>query len=108
MNSTTHLTKEVLAEAGFQNVTDHDIAVIQHVAATVSHRAGLLVSITTSVILNRLTCQDVTIAIDGSVYKNHPRMDAWLNRIIAKLNTTGKLVRKLKPFKPINNQHFNI
>lgn len=93
LNGTTHLTRAVLKEAGFKDISDHDIAVVQHVAAVVSHRAALLVSITTSVILARLTCPDVTIAIDGSVYKNHPRMDAWLYRIIGKLNSTGKTVR---------------
>lgn len=93
LNGTTNLTREVLAEAGFQNVTDHDVAVTQHVAAVISHRAALLVAVTTSVLLARLTCKDVTIAIDGSVYKNHPRMDAWLNRIINRLNSTKKIFR---------------
>lgn len=99
LNGTAHLTKEVLAEAGFKDVTDFDISVCQHVAAVVSHRAALLVSITTSVIMARLTCPDVTIAIDGSVYKNHPRMDAWLNRILGKLNTTKKIVSNPKTFQ---------
>jgi len=92
-NGTKHLTKTVLVEAGFKDVTDYDIHICQHVAAVVSHRAALLVSIVTSVIMARLTCPDVTIAIDGSVYKNHPRMDAWMNRVIGKLNTTKKIFR---------------
>lgn len=95
MDGTTHLTKEVLIEAGLEDVTPTDIAVVQHIAAVISHRAAILVSITTSVILNRLSSKDVTIAIDGSVYKKHPRMDEWLNRIIGKLNTTGKTVSKM-------------
>lgn len=95
LDGTTHLTKEVLTEAGLQDVTESDIAVVQHIAAVISHRAAILVSITTSVILNRLSSKDVTIAIDGSVYKKHPRMDEWLNRIIGKLNTTGKTVSKM-------------
>lgn len=103
LNGTTHLTKEVLAEAGFQDVTDYDVSVCQHVAAVVSHRAALLVSITTSVIMARLTCPDISIAIDGSVYKNHPRMDAWLNRILAKLNSTKKIVSKFNAFIEISS-----
>lgn len=105
LNGTTHLTREVLHEAGFVNVTDHDISVCQHVAAVVSHRAALLVAITTSVIMARLTCPDITIAIDGSVYKNHPRMDAWLTRIIAKLNTTKKIVSKLRSSMQLYHSH---
>lgn len=96
MDGTTHLTKEVLIEAGFQDVTSQDIAVVQHVAAVISHRAGILVGAVTSVILNRLRKQDVTIAIDGSVYKNHPRMAEWLNRIINKLKSDEKTVSFLK------------
>lgn len=92
MNGTVHLTRDVLTEAGFRQVTPFDISTAQHVAAVLSHRAALLVSINTSVILARLSCKDVTIAIDGSVYKCHPRMDQWLNKIIAKLNSTGKTV----------------
>lgn len=96
MDGTSHLTKEVLIEAGFQDVTSQDIAVVQHVAAVISHRAGILVGATTSVILNRLRKKDVTIAIDGSVYKNHPRMAEWLNRIINKLKSDEKTVSFLE------------
>lgn len=99
MQGTTDRTRTVLVEAGFQNITANDIAIAQHVSAVISHRAALLVGITTSVILKRLIDPDVTIAIDGSVYKNHPRMHEWLTRIIDKLNTTKKLVS--------NNIHFN-
>lgn len=96
MQGETDRTKDALAEAGFQNVTAHDISVAQHISAVISHRAALLVAITTSVILERLVDPDVTIAIDGSVYKNHPRMHEWLTRIIGKLNTTKKIVRNKK------------
>lgn len=92
MDGTTNRTKEVLIKAGFQNITANDIATAQHISGVISHRAALLVSITTSVLLKRLIDPDVTIAIDGSVYKNHPRMHEWLTRIIGKLNTTKKIV----------------
>lgn len=82
----------MLTEAGFKDLTDFDISIAQHVAAVISHRAALLVSITTSVIMKRLTCPDITIAIDGSVYKGHPRMHKWLTSIIDKLNSTNKIV----------------
>lgn len=94
LKGTTHLTKEVLTEAGFKDITDYDISITQHAAAVISHRAALLVSITTSVLMERLTCQDITIAIDGSVYKGHPRMHEWLTRILSNLNSTGKIVSK--------------
>lgn len=92
MRNTTTLTKQTLQKCGFKNITEHDIEVIQYVSAMISQRAAILVSITTSVILNRISYKDATIAIDGSVYKNHPRMDAWLTRLINCLNTTNKTV----------------
>lgn len=92
LRGTTKLTKDVLAECGFQNSTDHDIEVIQYASAMVSHRAAVLVSITTSDIVKRIYEKDLTIAIDGSVYKKHPRMNGWLNRLIKCFNTSGKTV----------------
>lgn len=93
MNGTKHLTKQVLEECGFVKITDNDIAVVQFVAAIISHRAALLVSIPTSHLLDRMSYKDVTIAIDGSVYKNHPRMDVWLNELIAIFTKSDLKVR---------------
>lgn len=92
LRGTTILTKDVLTDCGFQNITDHDIEVVQYVSAMISQRAAVLVSITTSDIVKRIYEQDLTIAIDGSVYKKHPRMNGWLNRLIECFNTSGKTV----------------
>lgn len=94
IHGTKHLTRMVLSDSGFVNVSDHDIAVVQIVSAIASHRAALLVAITTSVLLNRMPYNDVTIAIDGSVYKNHPRMNAWLNRLIDIFTNSEKTVSR--------------
>ncbi|CAO1394287.1 unnamed protein product [Diamesa hyperborea] len=61
---------------------DEDVKVIQYVNALVSYRAALLVSICTSVLLNRMTEKEITIAIDGSVYKHHPRLKLWMEELI--------------------------
>lgn len=85
----------MLRESGFQHFTDRDISIVQYVSAIISHRAALFVSITTACILNRVSSKDVTIAIDGSVYKKHPRMDGWLNRLIGKFVKPEKLVNHI-------------
>lgn len=92
MNGTKHLTRKILIDNGFVNVTDNDIDVVQYVSAIISHRAALLVAIPTSVLLNRMSYKDVTIAIDGSVYKNHPRMNVWLTQLITILTNSKKTV----------------
>lgn len=56
--------------------------VIQFVSALVSYRAAKLVSINTAILLNRMDEKDITIAIDGSLYKHHPRMRHWLDDLI--------------------------
>lgn len=37
---------------------------------------------------------DITVAIDGSLYKHHPRMKSWLEHIIAE-RAPDKLVTKI-------------
>lgn len=61
---------------------DDDIKVIQYTTALVSYRAALLVSICTGVLLNRMREKDITIAVDGSVYKHHPRLGKWMKQLI--------------------------
>lgn len=73
---------------------EDDIRVIQYATALVSYRAALLVSINTSVLLNRMTENDITIAVDGSVYKHHPRLKKWM----------VQLITKFAPEKTVNEQ----
>lgn len=73
---------------------EDDIKVIQYTTALVSYRAALLVSICTSVLLNRMTEKEITIAVDGSVYKHHPRLKKWMVQLIKELSPE-KNVNKL-------------
>ncbi|OXA41712.1 hexokinase-1 [Folsomia candida] len=64
---------------------DEDIAILKHICYIVSDRAAKLVSITLASLLDRMDKPGlVTIAIDGSLYKHHPRLDALLKKYIAK------------------------
>lgn len=88
--------KEILSNFGYRN--DHydadDLVIIQFVSALVSYRAAKLVSINTAILLNRMDENDITVAIDGSLYKHHPRMKSWLEDIIAE-RVPEKLVAKI-------------
>lgn len=64
---------------------DDDIQVIQYTTAVVSYRAALLVSICTAELLNRMSEKEITIAVDGSVYKHHPRLKKWMKQLIKEL-----------------------
>lgn len=74
---------------------DEDVKVIQYTTALVSYRAALLVSICTSVLLNRMKEKEITVAVDGSVYKHHPRLKKWIEQ----------LIKKLSPEKEVNKLH---
>lgn len=72
-----------------------DIKIIKHVAALISLRAAKLVSINTSILLNRMDNSEIVIAIDGSVYKHHPRLKGWLEIFIKEM-TQNKNVSCVK------------
>ncbi|XP_005179307.1 hexokinase-1 [Musca domestica] len=58
-----------------------DLQIIRYVCGLISKRAAQLVALNTSVLLNGMSPEegdDITIAIDGSVYKHHPRLRQWI------------------------------
>lgn len=94
MNGSNESTIEVLGKLNYRFNVDYDeedIKVIQYATALVSYRAALLVSICTSVLLNRMTEGDITIAVDGSVYKHHPRLKNWMVQLIKELSPEKKV-----------------
>lgn len=64
--------KEVLSELGLRNVSDQDCENVKYVCSVVSRRAAYLVSAGIAAILNRMGENDVTVGVDGSVYRFHP------------------------------------
>lgn len=96
MVGTTDCTLAVLNQLGYNTdagqVDKIDLAVVQQVAALVGYRAAKLVAINTAQLLKRIgkdnkqpkNNESVTVAIDGSVYKHHPRLKAWLEVLIMK------------------------
>ncbi|XP_043495620.1 hexokinase-2-like [Polistes fuscatus] len=89
VDGSTDNTKEVLAKYDIIP-TEDDINVVQYVCEVVSNRAALLVSICLAALLERIDKKDVTIAIDGSLYKHHPRLEGWMNQYIALLVPSRK------------------
>ncbi|XP_021920962.1 hexokinase-1-like [Zootermopsis nevadensis] len=86
-------TSEIFDKLGLSYDPD-DITIVKYVCETVSNRAALLVSICTATLLERLDCPDTTIAVDGSLYKYHPRLKSWMNKYI-RLLAPGKKFRLL-------------
>ncbi|XP_017881775.1 hexokinase-1-like isoform X2 [Ceratina calcarata] len=74
-------TKEVLIKFGIVP-DEEDVKIVQYVCEVVSNRAALLVSICLAALLKRIDKNRVTIAVDGSLYKHHPRMETWMKAYI--------------------------
>lgn len=73
-------TAEVLQTLGVVSPTYEDCAIIQYVCKLVSKRAGALVAVGLACLVERIldenengTSKEVTIGVDGSVYRYHPR-----------------------------------
>ncbi|EFN77102.1 hexokinase type 2 isoform X1 [Harpegnathos saltator] len=64
--------RDVLAELGLRNVSDQDCENVRYVCSVVSRRAAYLVSAGIAALLNKMGENDVTVGIDGSVYRYHP------------------------------------
>ncbi|XP_017767666.1 PREDICTED: hexokinase-1-like [Eufriesea mexicana] len=77
-------TKEILMKFGIVP-DEEDVKVVQYVCELLSNRAALLVSSCLAVLLKRIDKDHVTIAVDGSLYKHHPRLEIWMKQYISLL-----------------------
>ncbi|XP_076288793.1 hexokinase type 2 [Lasioglossum baleicum] len=80
----TSSTVKVLKKFGIVPDED-DVSVVQYVCELVSNRAALLVAICLAVLLKRIDKDHATIAVDGSLYKHHPRLETWIKKYISLL-----------------------
>ncbi|XP_063848049.1 hexokinase-2-like [Scylla paramamosain] len=63
---------------------EEDLEVLKYVAGLVSYRGALLVSLLVGVLLQRMERPHCTVAIDGSLYRHHPRIRPLMEHLIAK------------------------
>lgn len=82
IDTESHETENILKQFNLTYCED-DIAVIKYVCELASIRASLLVSACLSRLLKQMDKDDVTIAVDGSVFKFHPRYRLWMEKFIA-------------------------
>lgn len=66
-------TKMILEEIGIETYTLEDCKIVKYVCALVSARASFLVSAGIATLINCLKRPEVTVAVDGSLYRFHPR-----------------------------------
>ncbi|CAG0901734.1 unnamed protein product [Darwinula stevensoni] len=73
MELSTEETEKILGEFGL-SYTQDDLKIIKYVCAVISERAANLVSICLAHLLCRMDKPHCTIAVDGSLFEEHPRL----------------------------------
>lgn len=69
----TSRTKAILKELDI-DASDEDVEVAKYLCEVLSIRAAQLVGTGLAVLLNHMNKPEVTVAIDGSLYRHHPRL----------------------------------
>lgn len=67
-----------------------DIDIVKYICWLVSDRAAILVSICTASLLERMNRPETTVAIDGSLFKHHPRLKSFMEKYIAAMAPANK------------------
>ncbi|XP_054709188.1 hexokinase-1-like [Uloborus diversus] len=81
---------DILKSKGFLETTLDDAEIVYYVCSVVSVRGSLIVSICLSSLLRRMDKKDVTIAVDGSLFKLHPKYKHYMEKFIAELAPNHK------------------
>ncbi|XP_076174991.1 hexokinase A isoform X2 [Ptiloglossa arizonensis] len=85
--------RQVLAELGIRNVSDQDCENVRYVCSVVSSRAAHLASAGIATLLNKTAENNVTVGIDGSVYRYHPHFhDLMTDKLCQLQNYTFDLM----------------
>ncbi|XP_045456429.1 hexokinase HKDC1-like [Melitaea cinxia] len=87
-------TADTLRAACGVPVSRSDALVAQHVARVISNRAAQLVSVCIATLLRRMSRPHTAVAVDGSVFKRHPRIRALMDKYIALLAPHHKFTLK--------------
>lgn len=66
-------TKNVLEQMGIDQPTHDDCSIVKYICKLVSRRAAQLAACGLSVLLNHINESNSTIAVDGSLYRFHPK-----------------------------------
>lgn len=68
-------TQQILDELGVVNATETDCQNVKQICCAVSERAAFLASAGIAALINRINKPNITVAVDGSLYRFHPYFD---------------------------------
>ncbi|KAF6024257.1 hypothetical protein EB796_017444 [Bugula neritina] len=74
---------EVLEELGTSPASAEDVSVLRYACAIVSNRAAKIIVSALTVLLRHIQKDEVTIAVDGSLFSYHPTLRGQMEELIA-------------------------
>lgn len=86
-NDSSHhsVTKEILAEMQIENPSDVDCEIVRYICELVSKRSARLVAAALASLIIRMGDKEVTIGVDGSVYRFHPHFHDMMTEAVKEL-----------------------
>lgn len=66
------ITRDILTDIGIPNASDQDCVDVRYVCESITRRAAHLVSAALATLILKMGDPDITIGVDGSVYRFHP------------------------------------
>lgn len=79
------VTRGILSEMGVKDASDMDCKIVRYCCELISRRAAQLVSAALAVLILRIGDPDITIGVDGSVYRFHPKFHDLMTETIKML-----------------------
>ncbi|XP_034650243.1 hexokinase type 2 [Drosophila subobscura] len=84
-------TRSIITELfGLEKASVEDCQKIRYICECVSKRAATLVAIGVSGLINRISNRRIVVGMDGSVYRYHPKFDAYMRYTMHKLVKSDK------------------
>lgn len=84
VDSTTAV-REILSEIGVEDPSDQDCVNVRYACQCISRRAAHLVSAAIATLILKIGDPDITIGVDGSVYRFHPNFHDLMTEKIKEL-----------------------
>ena len=102
-------TKRIIREiAGIVNASNDDYAVIKYICQLITSRAAKLSAAALTVLLHRMNKKNVSIAVDGSLFRYHPYLQLELESVLFDLLDPSIKVRLVLKLKKITLRFISI
>lgn len=79
--------KQILEELGLSGATNKDYEIVSRTCAVVSERAAHLTAAAIATVLNKIKRVNVSVGMDGSLYRYHPHFHDLMTAQIKKMLT---------------------